>query len=68
MEIDIAIEKARAKLLRLVLCWLIAASFFKSQKTRALPRRLGRWVNAQIFKAELATHYLQIALGIEKPN
>lgn len=58
---NIAIEKNRAALLRIVRCWLMIAMVFGSD--RVLPRRIGLWVSDIIFTAEKAVYYLQIASG-----
>jgi hypothetical protein len=62
---NIAIEKNRMALLRLVRWWLLIATMFHAE--RVLPRRIGLWVSDTIFKLERATYYLQIASGFVQP-
>lgn len=62
---NIAIEKNRAALLRIVRWWLMVAAMFGPN--RVLPRRIGLWVSDIIFKAEQAAYYLQIASGYVQP-
>ncbi|MEM5501434.1 hypothetical protein WNY59_07510 [Ahrensia kielensis] len=58
---NIAIEKNRTALLRLVRCWLMITAMLSAN--RVLPRRIGQWVSRIIFKVEKAAYYLQIASG-----
>lgn len=62
---NIAIEKNRAALLRIVWFWLAVAAMFGV--SRVLPRRIGSWALNTIFKIEKAVYYLQIASGYVAP-
>lgn len=62
---NIAIEKNRIALLRIVRFWLAIAALFGAG--RVLPRRIGSWASDTIFKIEKAVYYLQIASGYVEP-
>jgi hypothetical protein len=62
---NIAIEKNRIALLRIVRFWLAIAAMFGA--SRVLPHRIGSWASDTIFKIEKAVYYLQIASGYVEP-
>ncbi|KPB01719.1 hypothetical protein SU32_06425 [Ahrensia marina] len=62
---NIAIEKNRIALLRIVRFWLAIAAMFSA--SRVLPHRIGTWASGTIFKIEKAVYYLQIASGYVEP-
>jgi hypothetical protein len=63
---NIAIEKNRIALLRIVRFWLAVAAMFGA--SRMLPRRIDSWASDTIFKIEKAVYYLQTACGYVAPT
>lgn len=58
MQLKAKIESTRLKLMYVIMSWLVLARLCAWRGNKPLPKRLGRYVASQLYKAELAAHHL----------